>query len=201
MRQMFAHNVASGRPKNIPNKQNIHTPSLQLSTPSIARTNAVGPDTTRYTPHEVGAPRIAGSSGRTWQLNFVIVPSMPNALRSFFAVVFGYIVMIVVVIPLTLIAVKAFGVHSGHPTPGYLVYNIASTFVAAFAGGWVAGRIAPSRPVVHGIVLAVLVVFMAWLSYRRYTGLQPLWYQEMLIVAPAALAILGAWVAGRRTAN
>ena len=126
---------------------------------------------------------------------------MPNALRSVFAVVFGYIVMIVVVIPLTLIAVKAFGVHSGHPTPGYLVYNIASTFVAAFAGGWVAGRIAPSRPVVHGIVLAGLVVFMAWLSYRRYTGLQPLWYQEMLIVAPAALAILGAWVAGRRTAN
>jgi putative membrane protein (TIGR04086 family) len=124
---------------------------------------------------------------------------MPNAIRSVFAVVFGYIVMIVVVIPLTLIAVKAFGVHSGHPAPSYLVYNVAASLLAAFAGGWVAGRIAPSRRVAHGIALGLLVLVMAWLSYRHYAGQQPFWYQRLLIVAPAALAILGAWSAKRST--
>ncbi len=37
----------------------------QLSTPSIPRTSAFPPDTTRYTPHEVGSARAGRPSGRT----------------------------------------------------------------------------------------------------------------------------------------
>jgi hypothetical protein len=122
---------------------------------------------------------------------------MPTLARSFFAVIFGFIVMIVVTIPMTLIAVKAFGLSSGHAAPGYLAFNVASSLFTAFAGGWVTGSIAGYRRQRHGLILAIVMIVMAAVSYLHYRGSQPPWYQAMLIVAPPVFAVIGAVSSGR----
>ena len=121
---------------------------------------------------------------------------MPSLLRSFFAVIFGYMVMIVAVIPMTLVAVKLFNPHSH--TPAYLTYNVTASLLVAFLGGLVTGSIAQRSIVRHGFILALLILSMATLSYRHYQGAQPLWYQITLIILPPFFAVLGAILASRR---
>ena len=67
---------------------------------------------------------------------------MISVLRAFFAVMVGYMVMMLSVIVLTLIFVKTMGLKSGHPTPGYLAINVIYSFLAAAIGGYVTARIA-----------------------------------------------------------
>ncbi len=111
------------------------------------------------------------------------------------AVIVGFMVMMLAVIAFTLVMVKTMGMQSGHPTPGYLVYNVVASFIAAFLGGFVTGTIAPERRVRHGYLLAMVMLLMAALSYAHYQGGQPAWYQAMLVVVPPLFAILGAKVA------
>lgn len=117
---------------------------------------------------------------------------MVSVLRSFFAVMVGYMVMMVVVIALTLVFVKTMGLKSGNPTPGYLFLNGVYTFLAAAIGGYVTARIAEVKPMVAAGALAVLMAIMGILSYRHYTGMQPFWYQVMMMVAPSLCALAGA---------
>ena len=117
---------------------------------------------------------------------------MVSVLRSIFAVMVGYMVMMVVVIALTLVFVKTMGLKSGNPTPGYLFINVVYTFLAAAIGGYVAARIAEIRPIATAGGLAILMAIMGVLSYRHYAGLQPLWYQVMMMVAPSLCALGGA---------
>jgi putative membrane protein (TIGR04086 family) len=116
---------------------------------------------------------------------------MPSLLRSVFAVIFGYVVMIVTSIPMTLIAVKMFRMRSGQPTAAYFVYNVVANLFAAFIGGVVTGRIALEKRQRHGLVLGLLIGMMAAISYRHYAGPQPPWYQAMLIVLPPLFAVFG----------
>lgn len=117
---------------------------------------------------------------------------MISVLRAFFAVMVGYMVMMLSVVVLTLILVKTMGLKSGHPTPGYLAINVVYTFLAAGIGGYVTARIAVVKPMAVAGVLVVLMLIMGLLSYRHYTGSQPLWYQVMMIIAPPFCALGGA---------
>ena len=117
---------------------------------------------------------------------------MVSVLRAFFAVMVGYMVMMLSVIVLTLILVKTMGLKSGNPTPGYLAINVVYSFLAAAIGGYVTARIAVFKPMAVAAVLAALMVIMGVLSYRHYTGLQPFWYQVMMTVAPSLCALGGA---------
>ena len=117
---------------------------------------------------------------------------MPSLLRSMVAVIVGFMVMMLVVIALTLVMVKTMGLQSGHPTPGYLVFNVAASFFAAFVGGFTTGSIAAERRVRHGYLLAMVMLLMAALSYVHYQGAQPAWYQAMMVVVPPVVAVLGA---------
>ena len=117
---------------------------------------------------------------------------MISVLRAFFAVMVGYMVMMLSVIVLTLIFVKTMGLKTGHPTPGYLAINVVYTFLAAAIGGYVTARIAMFKPMAVAGVLAALMVVMGALSYRHYTGQQPFWYQVMMMVAPSLCALGGA---------
>ena len=102
-----------------------------------------------------------------------------------------------VVIVLTVISVNAMGLKSGHPTPGYLVFNVAYSFFAAAAGGFVTALIAGVKPLEHGYVLAGLMLLMGALSYFRYKGIQPGWYQVMMVVVPPLCAVAGAAICAR----
>jgi hypothetical protein len=122
---------------------------------------------------------------------------MMSVLRSFFAVVVGYMVMMITVIVLTLIFVKTMGLKTGHPTPGYLFINVVYTFLAAAIGGYVTARIAEFKPIQAAFVLAGLMLAMGVVSYRHYSGLQPTWYQIMMQIAPPLCALAGAAVYAR----
>ncbi len=126
---------------------------------------------------------------------------MPSVVRSLVAVIVGFMAMMVLVIAVTLLAVKAYGLHSGHPTPGYLVYNVVASLVAATFGGFVTGSIAHERRVRHGIILGLVMMVMGALSYMHYRGPQPAWYQAMLVVVPPLFAVAGAKLAERRAAR
>ena len=111
------------------------------------------------------------------------------------AVIFGYMVMMVFVIIVTVFAVRVTGQVSGHPTAGYLVYNVVVSLLAALLGGFVTGSIAAERKVRHGIILAMVMLVMAALSYTHFKGQQPPWYQAMLVVVPPCVAVAGSWLA------
>jgi cytochrome bd-type quinol oxidase subunit 1 len=48
------------------------------------------------------------------------------------------------------------------------------------------------KPIQHAAVLAGVIFVMAVISYQHYSGLQPRWYQAMMVVAPPLCAIAGA---------
>ncbi len=122
---------------------------------------------------------------------------MPSLLRSFAAVIVGFMVMMLTVIALTLVLVKTMGQQSGHPTPGYLVANVVYSLLAAAVGGFVTAAIAASRPVRHAVALGGVIFAMSVLSYQHYKGQQPIWYQCMMMVLPAVGAVAGAVVYAR----
>ena len=126
---------------------------------------------------------------------------MISVLRSFFAVMVGYMVMMVVVIALTLLFVKTMGLKSGHPTPQYLATNALYSFLAAAIGGWVTARIAEVKPMVAAGALAMLMAVAGVLSYQHYAGQQPLWYRVTMMVAPSLCALAGAAVYARNSAT
>ena len=117
---------------------------------------------------------------------------MVSVLRAFFAVIVGYMVMMLSVIVLTLILVKTMGLKSGHPTPGYLAINVLYSFLAASIGGYVTARIAEFKPMAAAGGLAVLLLMTGVISYRHYAGMQPIWYQVMMQIAPSLCALGGA---------
>jgi peptidoglycan/LPS O-acetylase OafA/YrhL len=122
----------------------------------------------------------------------------PSPLRSLFAVLFGFVLMIVAVIPMTLIAVKSFGPPvTGHPNPRYLLYNVFASLVTAFIGGFVTACMAPNRRQRHGIVLALVLLVMTAISYTHYHGAQPVWYQLLMLALPPASVVLAATLVDR----
>lgn len=122
---------------------------------------------------------------------------MPQILRSVLAVVAGFVTMSFVVIVLTVIAVNAMGLKSGHPTPGYMVINVVYSFFAAGAAGFVTALIAKVNPLEHAYVLAGIMLVMGVVSYVHYTGTQPGWYKVMMVVVPPLCAIAGAAICAR----
>ena len=98
---------------------------------------------------------------------------MMSVLRSIFAVMVGYMAMMLSVIVLTLLFVKTMGLKSAHPTPGYLFVNVVYTFLAAGIGGYVTARIAEVKPMIAAGVLATLMLIMGVLSYRHTPGCSP----------------------------
>ena len=122
---------------------------------------------------------------------------MPQPLRSVLAVIAGFFTINIVVIVLTAICVHAMHLKSGHPTPGYLVFNVAYSLGAAFLGGYVAGWIGRRRPLAHGIVLAVVMLAFAVVFLLHPAASQPYWYQVFLALVPPLAAIGGSAVAGR----
>ncbi len=117
---------------------------------------------------------------------------MPTLARSFVAILVGYMVMTLAVIVLTLIFVKTMGQHSGHPTPAYLVVNVIYSLLAAAIGGFVTASIAKRKPIEHAAILGSVMLIMGVLSYRHYSGLQPVWYQIMMTIVPSLCAVAGA---------
>lgn len=130
-------------------------------------------------------------------------------IRSIFAVVGGFVVVMVVVYAGTLAGTEL--LHPGglaaaqdkppEATPqSYYAFNVVISLMGAVLGGWVTARMAPSHEMLHVFTLAGLMILMALpsvLGYGETAHLQPDWYKWLLPVLGAGGALFG----GRMRAN
>ena len=122
---------------------------------------------------------------------------MPPVLRSILAIIAGFIAISFVVGVLTVLTMVSLHIQPAHPTLAYLAVNVLYSLLAAVAGGLITGLIAPHHPLQHGYVLAGIMLLMGLISYLRFHGAQPAWYQILLVLAPPACAIAGAALCAR----
>ncbi|MDH3236851.1 MAG: hypothetical protein OEQ29_25305, partial [Alphaproteobacteria bacterium] len=143
-------------------------------------------------------------------------------LRSTLAAIAGYVVIVIVVmgsIALTWAAVGGAGAFAGEgpaPSAVWMASIVASGFLAAVAGGWVARRIGRSATAVNiliGLILVLGVVsaLTARAQYEKRESVdkpvaemtfmeagqharQPAWYNWTIPI----IGMVGAWIGGRQ---
>jgi len=80
------------------------------------------------------------------------------------------------------------------PASMFLVVLLAY-IVGPFIGGWVAARLAPSRPIVHGMIIGVFFLLAGISNLMQFT--HPLWFAIASMSVFLPMAFLGAWCGGR----
>lgn len=130
---------------------------------------------------------------------------MRSILRSLLAILAGYIAPAL----LTLVTVPILGalapatLDAGN---GWSVWlNVAYGAVFAAAGGWLAARLAPSKPFVHAIILAVLMGVLTGLTAVAAASApptpeynQPAWYYPVLAGVSVLAVTFGGWLYSRK---
>jgi hypothetical protein len=117
------------------------------------------------------------------------------ALHAFLALTAGFLTMAALVAGLTALLTTltpSWVGDTGKPQPGYIFVNLAYSFLAAAAGGYVTTWLAASNPLYHVLVLAIIVLALAALTALQSKGKQPIWYQLTLV----ALSPLGVMAGG-----
>lgn len=119
-------------------------------------------------------------------------------LQSIVAVLAGFALMVLIVMSTTVLLVRRLKVN---PAAGpdalsaaYLAGNLVCSAIAALAGGWLAASLAPGRPLMHGVALAVLMVITTLFSMGQSSARQPSWYPVTLAIAMPLIACGGAWI-------
>ena len=116
-------------------------------------------------------------------------------LHAFLALLAGFLSMAIAVAVITALLMKlapAWVGTKGHPRPGYVVVNLIFSFAAAMLGGYVTAWMAQSNPLIQTLALALIVLLLAALSAMQQRGLQPIWYQLLLVaITPAGVFVGG----------
>ena len=114
-----------------------------------------------------------------------------NALKSVLAIVIGYLVMVAgawvgqeSVFP---------GTEYGAPVHELLTVGIL-TAVLAGTGGAVTAILAPNRPYLHLLPMAVLISFETIMLYANGRVAGPLWFELLAGASLIAGTVIGAWV-------
>lgn len=133
---------------------------------------------------------------------------MTGVLRTFLALVSGFVTATLGVLAFTAVSVMVLfgGDMTAEPTAPYLVLNLAYTLGCAVAGGWVAAYVARERLLLHGFLLAAVMISLsipAAIEGGPQPG-QPTWYPWALVLivgigAPTG-ALIRQWSGGPRTA-
>lgn len=116
------------------------------------------------------------------------------ATHAFFALSAGFITIFVLVGALTALLrwLTPSWTQESNLQPGYIFVNIAYSFLAAAAGGYVTAWLAAANPLYHDLALAIIVLAMAALSAMQQRGKQPIWY----LLAMISLSPLGVFAGG-----
>lgn len=117
------------------------------------------------------------------------------AFHAFVALAAGFLTMVILIAGLTAVLSKltpSWAQDEEKPLPGYIFVNLAYSFLAAAAGGYVTAWLAVANPLYHVLALAIIVLALAALSAMQTKGKQPIWYQLTLI----ALSPLGVFAGG-----
>jgi hypothetical protein len=108
--------------------------------------------------------------------------------HAFLALLAGFATMAIAVIAITVL-LKRFAPQwvsvQSRPRPGYVLVNLACSFLAAAAGGYVTAWAASQNPLSYVLALAVGVLALGAISTLQARGKQPAWYQiALLIISP-----------------
>lgn len=115
-------------------------------------------------------------------------------MHAFFALTAGFLTIAVLVGALTALLnrLTPSWTQEGELQSGYIFVNIAYSFMAAAAGGYVTAWLAAANPLYHDLALAIIVLAMAALSAMQQRSKQPIWY----LLAMIALTPLGVLAGG-----
>jgi O-antigen/teichoic acid export membrane protein len=118
-----------------------------------------------------------------------------QTLRSIGSVILGYL----------LFAVSAFlffQLSGQRPhavaAPAVMAASILVGIVGAFAGGYLAARLAGRQPLLHGVAVAVVLAIGAAVSLASTLGHGAIWSQLAALLLMAPGAVLGGWARARR---
>jgi hypothetical protein len=115
-------------------------------------------------------------------------------LHAFLALLAGFLAMALLVTAATVVITKlvpAWVGAPGHPRSGYIFVNLGYSFAAAMVGGYVTAWLAKDNPLIHALALALIVLLLAALSAIQQRGMQPIWYQLLLVAITPAGVLLG----------
>jgi hypothetical protein len=122
-------------------------------------------------------------------------------LRSVFAVVTGYLVMMVTVGLATFVlqAIEPAWFRLGTPPPPqYLALSAAYSAIAAFCAGWLTGRFGQVKPLQHAIAMALLAFLLSIVPALMFgVRTEPRWFQVVPSVLMPATVIAGGWLRAR----
>jgi hypothetical protein len=111
-------------------------------------------------------------------------------MRSVFAVLAGYAIF--AISTFALFKVSGQEAHAG-ASGRFIVLSVLYAGFFAFCAGYTAARLSPSKPLIHGGVIAAFIAIAAFTSLLARPDQGAIWSQliALLVVAPAVLA--GAW--------
>ena len=118
-------------------------------------------------------------------------------LRSFLAILGGFLSMALLVGIATAIAVRLMLPPASNsstmprPTTPYLAVNLAYSGLAALLGGVIAALLAGRAPLAHSVTLGTIVLALSLFSMRFYAGQQPRWYQITIAASMPLFVVLG----------
>jgi hypothetical protein len=122
------------------------------------------------------------------------------AFHAFVALAAGFLTMLILIAGLTALLVKltpSWVREEGKPQSGYMFVDLAYSFLAAAAGGYVTAWLAVANPLYHVLALGIIVLALAALSAMQSKGKQPIWYQ-LTLVALSPLGVLAGGLARLR---
>lgn len=76
-------------------------------------------------------------------------------------------------------------------TAGYAFVNLAGSFAAAAAGGYVVAWLTPAAPMQHALALAMIVLVLSALTALQSRGKLPVWYLLVLVALTPVGVVAG----------
>lgn len=116
-------------------------------------------------------------------------------LRSIGAIVAGFLVTSVLALTadaVTIMLVPDMMREGRVNGPGILLVMLAYSALSAIAGGYVSARLAPTRPMLHAMILGGIALALSILATAMFWSAGPVWYH----VAAVGLVLPSAWLGG-----
>ncbi len=119
-------------------------------------------------------------------------------IRSIFAVIGGFLVMMVAVMALFAVWFRG---PTTEPTRGFMLLSLVYGFLCAIGGGYVTGLMAKSSQMNHALALAGLTAVMAIISIITSNGQEPRWLQVTNLLTGVVGVCLGGSIRARQLAQ
>jgi putative membrane protein (TIGR04086 family) len=119
-------------------------------------------------------------------------------LRGLLAILAGFGLMAVTMVVFMWMASALMEVPTDAQTTAYSLVTVLIVLVASIGGGMLTGHLALSRPLMHGLGLAVLLLLLLlpMLIFGPRLG-QPDWYPYVMVLSCGGGAMLGSYLVSR----